>query len=258
MKGIMHVHTRNSIDGANSLEGIYRWCISHQVKFIAVTDHDNIEASLAFKDKYGQEILSIPGAEYSTTIGHLLVLFLTTGLETLLTVNHQGLFEIEDLLHEAHKQKALIVAAHPKHIEEKYLKRLHGLEVFNGRVLDPERNQKALALAKKHHLLMFGGADAHLPGELSQCLLEVEGSPKSLEALQERLMEKGLIQITCRTGNYHYSARTQLLKQYRRGRLGSRYSLRQVVKIIISPFFWLKKRRHQVAYQYDIFPREEQ
>lgn len=258
MRGLIHVHTTNSIDGANRISNLYRWCIKHHIDFIAVTDHDQIEASLDFKEKYGSEILTITGAEYSTTIGHLLVLFLTTGLEDELSVNGQGLYEVEEVFEAAGKQKAFIIAAHPKNIEEKHLKRLHGLEVFNSRVLKPERNKKVLEMAKKHDLFMFGGADAHLPGELSHCLLEVEGQATSLAAFQEIFTQGGVTKISCKTGNYHYSARTQLLKQMRKGQLFTWYSVRQVIKIIYSPLFWLKKMKNQELYQYELFPREEQ
>ncbi len=258
MEGVIHVHTKNSIDGVNTIDGIYRWCKDNAIGFIAVTDHDQMGASVEFQQKYGEEILSITGAEYSTTIGHLLILFLTVGLENLLSRNDKGLFDADEVLREARNQGALIIAAHPKRIENKYLEQMDGLEVFNGRVLHPKRQQEVLSLAQKNGLLMFGGSDAHLPEELNHCLLEVEGTPSSLEALRDLLTQTGFSKISCKTGNYHHSARTQLIKQSRKGQLLSWYSLKQVLKILYSPIFWLKKKSHPRDYEYEIFPREEQ
>ncbi len=258
MKGVIHIHTKNSIDGANTIDGIYQWCKDNAIGFIAVTDHDQMAASVEFQQKYGEEILSITGAEYSTTIGHLLILFLTVGLENLLSRNDKGLFDVEEVLREARKQGALIIAAHPNKIEDKYLQQMDGLEVFNGRVLDPMRNLSVLSLAQKNGLRMFGGADAHLPVELNHCLLEVAGNPSSLEALKDILTQTGFSKISCKTGNYHHSARTQLIKQVRKGQLLSWYSFRQGLKLLYSPIFWLKKKMNPRDYEYEIFPREEQ
>lgn len=73
---------------------------------------------------------------------------------------HQELFD------EMNKIGALMIQAHP-YRKRDYIKEInlhpecvHGLEVYNT-CNKPEENDKALALAKEHGLLMTGGSDIH-------------------------------------------------------------------------------------------------
>lgn len=252
MKLVCHVHTNNSIDSNNTLESIYREAKTMGVDAIAVTDHDSIKASLAFKEMYSGELICITGAEYSTTIGHILVLFIEEGLENILTRNDDGLYDFVELAKLAREKDAMIVAAHPKGIDDAYIEYLDGLEVFNARVLDHSRNRRAEKLAKDKGLIAFGGADAHVFGELSNCYMEISSECETLEQLKKAIENGGVGKIVCKTGNYHQSARSQLIKMKRLKMGINFYWFKQVLKWPYSVIFYIIKMLNKDDYYYKI------
>jgi predicted metal-dependent phosphoesterase TrpH len=75
----LHIHSIYSHDATTTVRAVLKHAADVGLDVIAVTDHDEIRGSLEARDlasKYGIEV--IPGAEVSTTEGHLLALFVET------------------------------------------------------------------------------------------------------------------------------------------------------------------------------------
>jgi predicted metal-dependent phosphoesterase TrpH len=94
----LHIHSTYSDDATTTVRGILRQAADIGLDVICITDHDQIRGSLEAREmasKYNME--AIPGAEVSTSEGHLLGLFIEklpppglSVVETLLRIGEQG------------------------------------------------------------------------------------------------------------------------------------------------------------------------
>ncbi|MGB7055684.1 MAG: PHP domain-containing protein, partial [bacterium] len=66
----LHIHS-NCSDGLLSPEEIIQYCSEIDLKTIAITDHDSVQAIEVLKDVDHRELELIPAVELSANIGHL-------------------------------------------------------------------------------------------------------------------------------------------------------------------------------------------
>lgn len=94
----LHIHSIYSTDATTTVRAILKQAADVGLNVIAVTDHDEIQGSFEAQrlaPEYGLE--AIPGAEVSTSEGHLVALFIKnlppagmSMVETLLDIGRQG------------------------------------------------------------------------------------------------------------------------------------------------------------------------
>ena len=192
MKLDLHVHTFYSDDAVASPERLVMEAKNRGLDGIAVTDHNTTGAwkrALSAGKEHGIRV--IRGEEVRVThegeeIGEVLVYFMDKEIK-------RG--EICDVLDKARQQGALVSVAHPfdyfrnrfKRIEE-FKHDFDAVEAFNSRVVIPFFNQRALKFARRNHLPVTAGSDAHCLYELGNAYTDAKA--RNLEEFR-RAIEKG-------------------------------------------------------------------
>ena len=102
----LHIHSIYSHDATTTVRAILKQAVDVALDVIAITDHDEIRGALEAQQlapQYGIEV--IPGAEVSTSDGHLVALFIKT-------LPPAGMSIIDTLLHIG-EQGGIAIAPHP-------------------------------------------------------------------------------------------------------------------------------------------------
>lgn len=107
-KADLHLHTRES-DGLVRPEKVVDLALEAGLNAIAITDHDKVrgsEIAINFADRHHLPIEVLRGIEVSSLAGHVLALNVQgDGIEPRMS--------LADTIREIHKQKGLVVIAHP-------------------------------------------------------------------------------------------------------------------------------------------------
>lgn len=169
----LHMHTRWSDDSGNTLEDIERVAPLRDVDVYAVTDHDTIEGALRLRDR--GKVNVIVGEEISTAFGDVIGLFLERPIPPGLSP--------EETMDGIREQGGLVYVPHPfdrkrktrlfREAIDRCADRIQLFEVWNGRVLHEEDNDRALRYGEERGLVSAYGSDAHFPPELGQVLMEI-------------------------------------------------------------------------------------
>ncbi|ADB60638.1 PHP domain protein [Haloterrigena turkmenica DSM 5511] len=187
----LHTHSSLSYDGRDPVELILEQADAVGLDAIAVTDHDEIDASLEAAERaadYG--LLGIPGMEISSKAGHVLGF----GLEEAVP---PGL-SYESTLEAIWEQGGLAVIPHPfqesRHgvmarISREELARGDAIEVYNSRLLTGRANRQAERFARARDLPMTAGSDAHISEMVGQAVTRVDAEERSVDAVLEAIRE---------------------------------------------------------------------
>lgn len=176
MKFDLHVHTNLSYDSQMTSDELVEAARRAGLSGVATCDHN------AFRSHRPRDnFFIIPSCEFSTDVGHLLVLFMKEHINENLSRDEYGRFYWRDICRAAHEQGALVFYAHPfapprPHSKALY-EQLDGIEVFNSRVVHSRlrsANKRALELCRKHNLPFSAGSDAHCPGEVGTSYWECD------------------------------------------------------------------------------------
>ena len=186
MKIDMHVHSRYSHDGCMSPEDLIAAARRAGLNGAAVCDHNTLAGSKAAQAVCPDDFLIIPGAEYSTDVGHVLAYFIDEGAEDAdLPRLADGRFVFEELARFVRARDGLLVLAHPlRHrsdLPEELLRAFDGLEVFNARQMAryPRTTAPMLRAADRpvdgraRMRLLTAGSDAHRPCEVGGAYVEL-------------------------------------------------------------------------------------
>ncbi|MGE5390254.1 MAG: PHP domain-containing protein [Deltaproteobacteria bacterium] len=182
MKFDLHIHSRHSFDSLSRVEDIIRQARRVGLDGVAITDHDSFGGSAEAIDIAPADMMIIPGAEYASDQGHLLVYFLKEGLEKgELCRDPRGRFYWQDIVGEAHLQGAVVFLAHPykpfRDHDPLLLEQIDGLEVYNSRASlckNTAANGQALQTAVTWQKPFSAGSDAHWLGEIGGACLEYD------------------------------------------------------------------------------------
>lgn len=177
----LHIHSMYSVDSNSKIQAIISMAEKRGLDGIAITDHNSLEGSKQAIKLNNTNLLIIPGAEYSTDIGHLLVYFLKEGLEDLgLKRDIQGLYNSSDIIGSAHEQNALVFMAHPFQRVTDFNKRgfdlVDGIEVYNSRAAkwrNLSANLDAMEQAIKLNKPYTAGSDAHYINEIGNAYIDI-------------------------------------------------------------------------------------
>lgn len=163
----LHMHTRHSKDCLSEPADVVATARRLGLDRIAITDHDEIEG--AFEAQRSAPDLVIVGEEVRTAEGlDLIGLFLSEHI-----VPGGGFREVADAIH---AQGGITYLPHPfdrwRGSDETYLASVVDcvdvVEVFNARVHESERNERARAWADQHGLPIGAGSDAHTLREIGR------------------------------------------------------------------------------------------
>ena len=220
----LHAHSALSYDGRDSVELILEQAQAVGLDAIAVTDHDEIDASLEAAERapeYG--LVGIPAMEISSKAGHILGF----GLEDAVP---PGL-SYESTLEAIWEQGGLAVIPHPfqesRHgviarISRDQLAEGDAIEVYNSRLLTGRANRQAERFAKSHDLPMTAGSDAHISEMVGQAVTRVEADDRSADAILEAVRE-GKTTVEGKRTPWHISFRQAaggVTRRVRNGVLG--------------------------------------
>jgi predicted metal-dependent phosphoesterase TrpH len=157
----LHIHSQYSPDSQSSIEAILKQAQQVGLDGIAITDHNSLksffEASRLVED-LELDLIVVPGAEISTSEGHLIAL----GTPNLLP---SGL-PADETIERAHDNGGIVVAPHPYAFFRNGIRniqaiRLDAVETFNSKNLFGFSNYLANRSARKLNLGMTGGSDSH-------------------------------------------------------------------------------------------------
>lgn len=165
----LHIHSLYSYDSWSRPNDILKQALKRNLNCIAITDHDTIKGGVAAKaisNNYNIEV--IVGSEVKTDIGDIIGLFLTKEINSNMWL---------DVIKEIKAQNGLVLFPHPftghKLIEE-IIPHVDIVEIFNSRD-NEERNNKSIALARKHNKAVVVGSDAHFSNHVGLSINEAMG-----------------------------------------------------------------------------------
>jgi len=187
----LHCHSALSYDGRDPVDLLLAQAAAVGLDAIAVTDHDEIDASLEAVEKapeYG--LLGIPGMEVSSGDGHVLAL----GVDELIPA---GLPFVETLDH-IHAQDGIAVVPHPfqesrsgvlANISREELTAADAIEVYNSRLLTGRANRQARRFARRHEMPMTAGSDAHISEMVGQAVTRIDATGDTVPAILAAIRE---------------------------------------------------------------------
>ncbi|MFC7155071.1 PHP domain-containing protein [Halomarina halobia] len=181
----LHTHSELSYDGRDPIELILQQAEAVGLDAIAITDHDEIDASLEMAEvapEYG--LVGIPGMEITSEVGHVLGLGLRERVPAGLSFG--------ETLDRIREQSGIAIIPHPfqksrhgvaPHITRDELAGADAIEVYNSRLLTGRSNRQAERFAERRDLPMTAGSDAHIAEMVGQAVTYVATEDRSVDGI---------------------------------------------------------------------------
>ncbi|XVH30929.1 PHP domain-containing protein [Haloferacaceae archaeon DSL9] len=204
----LHTHSALSHDGRDPVELLVEQAAAVGLDAIAVTDHDELDASrdaAALAPEY--DLVGIVGMEISSAAGHVLAFGIDEQIPPGLTY--------DDTLDRIREQGGLAVVPHPfqktrhgvaSHVTTDQLASADAIEIYNSRLLTGLANRKAEQFAIEHGLPMTAGSDAHISEMVGQAVTEVGANDRSADAILDAI-RKGRTSVIGQRTPWHISFR---------------------------------------------------
>ena len=187
----LHAHSSLSYDGRDDVDLLLEQASAIGLDALAITDHDEIDASLDATEKaseYG--LVGIPGMEISSAAGHVLGLGvrerIPAGLpfgETLDRIREQG--GVVVVPHPFQKSRSGVMA----NISRPELADADAIEVYNSRLLTGRGNRKAAEFAESYDLPRTAGSDAHISEMIGQAVTQIDAAERSADAILDAIVD---------------------------------------------------------------------
>lgn len=186
----LHSHSELSYDGRDPIELLLEQAEAVGLDALAITDHDEIDASLeaaAKAQEYG--LVGIPGMEVSSAAGHVLAL----GVEELIPAGKS----FDETLERIREAGGIAVVPHPfqksrhgvaPHITRAQLAEADAIEVYNSRLFTGRSNRQAEGFAREYDLPMTAGSDAHIAEMVGQAVTEVDAYHHSVDSILDAIV----------------------------------------------------------------------
>lgn len=180
-----HCHSELSFDGRDPIELLLSQAEAVGLDALAVTDHDEIDASLAAAERaadYG--LVGIPASEVTSAAGHVLAL----GIEERVPAG----LPFEETIEHIHDQDAIAVVPHPfqrsrsgvaPHVTREALSSADAIETYNSRLFTGRSNRRAERFARANDLPMTAGSDAHIAEMVGQAVTKIDTTERSLAGI---------------------------------------------------------------------------
>lgn len=187
----LHTHSERSYDGRDPVEKLLQQAAAVGLDGLAVTDHDEISASLeAVKRAPDYGLVGIPGLEVTCAAGHVLAI----GVEEAVPRDRP----FEETVERIHALGGIAIVPHPfqefrngvlAHIDEEALLAADAIEVFNSRLLTGRANRQAQRFARRNGMPMTAGSDAHIFPMVGRAVTHVETDERTVGAILEAIRE---------------------------------------------------------------------
>ncbi|MFC6614629.1 PHP domain-containing protein [Halopenitus salinus] len=204
----LHTHSELSHDGRDPVDLLVEQAAAVGLDALAVTDHDEIDASRAAAELSAEHgLVGIVGMEVTCAAGHVLAFGIDRAIPAGLSY--------DETLARIHDQGGIAVVPHPfqktrhgvaAHVTEEQLASADAIEVYNSRLLTGRANRKAERFAVEHDLPQTAGSDAHISEMVGQAVTEVDADEPSAEAILEAIAEGRTSVVGSRTP-WHVSFR---------------------------------------------------
>jgi len=187
----LHAHSALSYDGRDPVDLLLEQAAAVGLDALAVTDHDEIDASIEAAEKapdYG--LVGIVGMEVTSAVGHVLAFGIEERVES-------GL-PFDETLDRIRDQGGIAVVPHPfqksrhgvaAHISDEQLASADALEVYNSRLFTGRSNRQAEKFAVRNGLPMTAGSDAHISEMVGQAVTEVGADERSAAAILDGIAD---------------------------------------------------------------------
>ncbi len=183
LKFDLHIHSCHSHDGYDSVDKILTRAKEIGLDGIAITDHDTIQGGLLgvqLSKELDLDLIVIPGAEISTTKGHLIVLGIADeipmGMSPEITISM------------AKDMGGTVIVPHPFHPFRHGLgyipDDIDAVEIYNSRFIMGYSNWKARKLALSRNIPIVAGSDAHIAEMIGYAITEIDSTPSVDKILQ--------------------------------------------------------------------------
>jgi predicted metal-dependent phosphoesterase TrpH len=185
----LHCHSDLSFDGRDPVDLLLAQAEAVGLDALAVTDHDEIDASLAAAERaseYG--LVGITGSEVSSAAGHVLALGIGERVPA-------GL-PFEETVSRIRDQGGIAIVPHPfqrsrsgvaPHITRDALASADAIETYNSRLLTGRSNRRAERFAETSDLPMTAGSDAHIAEMVGQAVTEIDADERSVEGVLDAI-----------------------------------------------------------------------
>jgi predicted metal-dependent phosphoesterase TrpH len=182
----LHAHSKLSYDGRDPIELLLEQAEAIGIDALAVTDHDEIDASLeaaAMADDHG--LVGIPGMEVSSA---------ALGVEELIPAG----LSYDETLDRIESLGGIAVVPHPfqssrhgvsAHVSHDQLAEADAIEVYNSRLFTGRANRQAERFAEDRGLPKTAGSDAHIAEMVGQAVTEVDAYHRSAEGILDAIAE---------------------------------------------------------------------
>jgi predicted metal-dependent phosphoesterase TrpH len=185
----LHAHSSLSYDGRDPVEMLLEQAQAVGLDALAVTDHDEIDASLEAAELAADyDLIGIPGMEVTSADGHVLAI----GVEEAVPSGKPFV----DTLEEIRSRGGLAIVPHPfqssrsgvaPNISQEELASADAIEVYNSRLLTGRANRQAERFARTHDLPMTAGSDAHIAEMVGQAVTRVGAEERSLDGILDAI-----------------------------------------------------------------------
>lgn len=185
----LHAHSELSYDGRDPVELILEQAAAVGLDALAITDHDEIDASIdAARRASAYGLVGIVGMEISSAAGHVLAFGIDEAVPPGLSFD-ETLSRIAD-------QGGLAVVPHPfqssrhgvaSRISRDQLAHADAIEVYNSRLLTGLANKKAERFARARDLPMTAGSDAHISEMVGQAITHVDTDERTSDSILDAI-----------------------------------------------------------------------
>lgn len=191
LRAELHSHSLLSHDGRDPIELILGQAAAIGLDALAITDHDEVEASREAADKASQYgLIGIPGIEVSSQAGHILGI----GVTELIPKGRS----FEDTIELIHDAGGIAILPHPfqksrhgvgPNVPPDVLAMADAIEVYNSRLLTGRGNRQARQFAEIHNLPMTAGSDAHISEMVGQAVTAIDTNDRTVNGIVNAIRE---------------------------------------------------------------------
>jgi len=194
----LHLHSRYSHDGQNTLRELIDRCAECGLDRIALTDHNTVEGALALAEIAPD--LAIVGEEAKTREGEVIGLFISRWIPPYMRA--------EDVMDMIHEMGGLTYVPHPldRHRSNfsaermvELASRIDIIETYNA-WCEPAENQAAARLAVELEKVTATGSDAHAASELGRSWMEIEDYTTPQDFLEKLRLARHVVTAGSGTG----------------------------------------------------------
>jgi predicted metal-dependent phosphoesterase TrpH len=204
----LHTHSKLSHDGRDPVDLLVEQADAVGLDALAVTDHDEIEASLEaaeLAEEHG--MVGIPGLEVTSRAGHVLGIGVDERIEPGLPYEHT--------LNRIRDAGGIAIIPHPfqearhgvmANITRDQLAMADAIEVYNSRLLTGRANRQARRFAQEHGMPMTAGSDAHISEMVGQARTLIDATERTVPGILDAI-RAGDTQIDGKRTPWHISVR---------------------------------------------------